>query len=77
MDLRGAAPAELRKELAARVRARLAMQIAAGADADPVRLSLPGYRARWYEQRFGASAGAIVSVCLTLSCSDIGIGTAG
>ena len=57
MDLRGATPTELRKELAARVRARMAMQIMAGADADPVRLSLPGYRARWYEQRFGASAG--------------------
>ena len=57
VDLRGATPAELRKELAARVRARMAMQIMAGADADPVRLSLPGYRARWYEQRFGASAG--------------------
>ena len=57
VDLRGAPPAELRKELAARVRARTAMQIMAGADADPVRLSLPNYRARWYEQRFGASAG--------------------
>ena len=57
MDLRGATPAELRKELAARVRARMAMQVMAGADADPVRLSLPNYRARWYEQSFGASAG--------------------
>ena len=57
VDLRGATPAELRKELASRVRARMTMQIMAGADADPVRLSLPGYRARWYEQRFGASAG--------------------
>ena len=62
MDLRGATPAELRKELAARVRARMALQITAGADADPVRLSLQGYRARWYEQRFGATAGEWRSV---------------
>ena len=56
-DIMTATPNELSRELAARVAKRLDDTLKGASEADPVRLSMPGYRARLYEQRFQASAG--------------------
>ncbi|KAL4859717.1 5'-3' exoribonuclease 2 [Chlorella vulgaris] len=44
----------LRRELLQRVKARMDDRAQAGMAADPVRLSMPGYRARYYRKCFGA-----------------------
>ncbi len=42
------------------MKARLEAKLLGSADADPVRFSLPGYRARLYELRFGATPGDLL-----------------
>ncbi|PRW57356.1 sorting nexin 2B [Chlorella sorokiniana] len=49
-------PAALRRELARRVRERMSDRADAGMAADPVRLAMPGYRARFYTKCFDAPA---------------------
>ncbi len=44
-------------QVARRVKLRLEAKLLGSADADPIRFTMPGYRARLYEQRFGASPG--------------------
>lgn len=56
-DLLTATPEELTRELAQRVAKRLDERLKGSSDADPVRLGVPGYRARLYEQNFGATPG--------------------
>lgn len=56
--LRSAPPSELRREVARRLTLRLHERLMAGSGADPVKLSQPGYRPRYYQQRFGAAEGA-------------------
>ena len=56
--LRSAPPSDLRREVARRLTKRLNERLMAGAGADPVKLSQPGYRPRYYQQRFGATEGA-------------------
>lgn len=48
---------------------RLEAKLLGSADADPIRFSVPGYRARLYELRFGASPGAHPDATLTLFLS--------
>lgn len=57
-DLLTATPEELTRELAQRVMKRLEERLKGNSDVDPVRLGIQGYRARLYEQRFGAVPGA-------------------
>ncbi len=57
LDLLTATPQELTRELAQRVMKRLEDTLKGNSEADPVRLGVQGYRARLYEQKFGASSG--------------------
>ena len=57
LDLLTATPKELTCELSQRVMKRLDERLKGTSDADPVRLGIQGYRARLYEQRFGAIPG--------------------
>lgn len=45
-------------QVARRVKMRLEAMLVGSANADPIRFSVPGYRARLYELRFGATPGA-------------------
>ena len=70
-DLLTATPEELTRELSQRVMKRLEERLKGSSDADPVRLGVPGYRARVYEQRFGATPGwdclsAAATLCFRL-----------
>ena len=56
-DLLTATPEELTRELAQRVSKRLDEKLKGSSDADPIRLGVQGFRARLYEQRFGATPG--------------------
>ena len=60
--LKSAPPNELRREVARRLRVRLNDRLMAGADLDPVKLAQPGYRPRYYQERFGATPGAFSNV---------------
>ena len=44
-------------QVARRVKMQLEAKLLGSADADPIRFSVPGYRARLYELRFGATPG--------------------
>lgn len=57
LDLLTATPEKLTRELSQRVMKRLDERLKGTSDADPVRLGIQGYRARLYEQRFGATPG--------------------
>ena len=48
---------------------QLEAKLLGSADADPIRFSVPGYRARLYELRFGAAPGAPPNPPLTLIMS--------
>lgn len=64
LDLLTATPEELIRELCQRVTKRLDERLKGTSDADPVRLGVQGYRARMYEQRFGATPG----MCQAYAC---------
>lgn len=59
-NLSAASPDELVAELAKRVSKRVDDILKGGADADPIRLGMPGHRARLYELRFEATAGMLL-----------------
>ena len=46
-------PGQLRRELLRRVKERMDDRAQAGMQADPVRLSMPGFRSRYYKRCFG------------------------
>ena len=59
LDLLTATPEELTRELSQRVMKHLDERLKGASDADPVRLGAQGYRARLYEQKFGATPGIL------------------
>lgn len=67
LDLLTATPEELTRELSQRVMKRLDDRLKGTSDADPVRLGIQGYRARLYEQRFGATPGVCQSSMVQLN----------
>ena len=67
LDLLTATPEELTRELSQRVMKRLDERLKGTSDADPVRLGIQGYRARLYEQRFGATPGMCQSSMVQLT----------
>lgn len=64
-------PADLRREVARRLSQRLNERLMAGASADPVKLSQPGYRPRYYQQRFGATEGVGLHHFLGLQVAEV------
>ena len=65
VNLLQATPDQLVQELSRRVSKRVDDILKGGADADPIRLGLPGHRARLYEIRFQATAGNVSSLTHT------------